>query len=118
VNVWERLATYEFFHAAGNVHDDNKSRASRFDDFKIRVKFVEILRYTVAVLKVVTLHDDRPGALPLAHVVVLVLSFCVVLGFFAEMNHLEGFKKYFSNLRFWTESDEQLFFEMNYTESS
>jgi hypothetical protein len=30
------LATYEFFHAAGNVHDDNETRNGPFDDPEYR----------------------------------------------------------------------------------
>ena len=80
--------TYKFFHAAGNVHDDDKTRAGRFDDMEFRWQFVQIYRKYVVSFKVSTLHDHRPCTLSFAHVVVFVLSFRVVLAVFAEMDNL------------------------------
>ncbi len=88
------METYEFFHAAGNVHDDDKTRACRFDDMEFRWHFVQICLRRYVSFKVRTLHDNRPCTFSFAHVVVFVLSFRVVLAVFAEMDNLyENWKK-------------------------
>lgn len=83
---------YALLHAVGNVHDDNKTRASRFDDFKFRGQLVQIHGPVLVKRKVRVPHDDRPGADSTAHGVVFVRSLRPVrmeVAVLAEMNHLE-----------------------------
>ena len=46
------LATYEIFHAAGNVHDDNETRNGPFDDPEFRrQQVVERSIFILSILK-------------------------------------------------------------------
>lgn len=120
------LATYKFFHAAGNVQDDNETRNGPFDDPEFRrQQLIErsifilseldnvdcysinhvsfrccgshlvvcfVIKFLLYIRKVGAPHDDRPGAFPVALVIVLVLSVHPVrmrLVVLAKMNHLK-----------------------------
>jgi hypothetical protein len=126
------LATNVFFHAAGNVHDDNETRNGPFDDPEFRrpqwiewsifilstltkngvwtailiviplitshfaavliLIYVRIIKFLLYIRKIRAPHDDRPGAFPVALVIVLVLSAHPVrmrLVVLAKMNHLK-----------------------------